>query len=224
MTLEEISKATIGAIEKRRFMTYVPRTLGLVAWVTNAVPWIVEPLFRRLMLARIRSYYASRDRLRLGTRPPEAGHGGAHWSDCILCGWRAGGGTSRNRLITGSASCGLLYQHPLPDADVMREFAEAEYSDGVYRDYVAARELKCGTFRERLALIHGACGDDCSSRGPRVRVSVDVALQAGYDATGVEFSGQAIALASREARPRLGPGERRPEVWRARPRAWGSST
>jgi short-subunit dehydrogenase len=73
VTVEEISKATIRAIEKNRFLTYVPRTLGVLAWAMGAVPWIIEPLFQRLMVARIRSYYSSRDRL-LGTRPPEAGH------------------------------------------------------------------------------------------------------------------------------------------------------
>ena len=75
---------------------------------------------------------------------------------CILCGRRGG-----LRYVKEAAHywecqpCQLLYQHPLPDSGVMREFADAEYSGGVYRDYVAARELKCRTFRDRLASIQG---------------------------------------------------------------------
>jgi uncharacterized protein len=74
VTVDEISKATIRAIEKERFLTYVPRTLGVLAWSMSALPWVVEPLFRRLMVARIRSYYSNRDRTRPNTRQPEAGH------------------------------------------------------------------------------------------------------------------------------------------------------
>jgi short-subunit dehydrogenase len=58
VTVEEISQATMNAIRTGRFMTYVPRTLGLLAWSMNALPWITKPLFGRLMVARVRSYYA----------------------------------------------------------------------------------------------------------------------------------------------------------------------
>lgn len=57
VTVEEISRATLDAIRAGRFLTYVPRALGLVAWSVNALPWMTKPFFRRLMLARMRTYY-----------------------------------------------------------------------------------------------------------------------------------------------------------------------
>ena len=121
---------------------------------------------------------------------------------CILCGRRGG-----LRYVKEAAHywecqpCQLLFQHPLPDAGGMREFADAEYSAGVYRDYVAARELKCRTSAigwpdpggwARLLDVGCACG-----------YLIDVALEAGYDAYGVEFSGAAAAQASLPARARI---------------------
>jgi SAM-dependent methyltransferase len=84
----------------------------------------------------------------------------------------------------------------------MREFADAEYSGGVYRDYVAARELKCRTFRDRLASIQGA-GQRLLDVGCACGYLIDVALEEGYDAYGVEFSDAAAAQASLSARARI---------------------
>ena len=55
----DISRATLKAIASGRFMTYVPRALGLVAWTVNALPWLAKPVLGRLMAARVRSYYAA---------------------------------------------------------------------------------------------------------------------------------------------------------------------
>ena len=57
ITLEDISKATLRAITHNHFMTYVPWTLGLVVWLTNTLPFLVKPVFRRLILSRIKSIY-----------------------------------------------------------------------------------------------------------------------------------------------------------------------
>jgi uncharacterized protein len=57
VSVEQISRATLDAIARGRFMTYVPWTLGAMAWAMNAWPWMVRPMFDRLMRARIRSYY-----------------------------------------------------------------------------------------------------------------------------------------------------------------------
>jgi uncharacterized protein len=62
VTVEQISRATLRAIETGRFMTYVPWTLGVVAWSVNALPWLTRPLLGRLMVARVRSYYGDRRR------------------------------------------------------------------------------------------------------------------------------------------------------------------
>ncbi len=124
-------------------------------------------------------------------------------ASCILCG-RPGG----LRYIKEPARywecpvCQLLYQHPLPDAAAMREFADAEYSGGVYREYVAAQELKRRTFRDRLASIQ-ADGPRLLDVGCACGYLIDVALETGYDAYGVEFSAAAAAQASSHARPRI---------------------
>jgi short-subunit dehydrogenase len=59
VTVEQISRATLRAIRSGRFMTYVPRSLGLLTWSLHTLPWITHPLFGRLMHARVRSYYAA---------------------------------------------------------------------------------------------------------------------------------------------------------------------
>jgi len=100
----------------------------------------------------------------------------------------------------------------------MQGFAEAEYSGGVYQEYVRARELKYATFRTRVALIrHHALSGRLLDVGCACGYFIDVALQAGYDAYGIEFSAEAISQASSEARRRIfqgnvdqlqaGPGE-----------------
>jgi short-subunit dehydrogenase len=62
--VETVSAAIIDAIETRRFMTYVPRSLGVMSWAFHAAPWVVKPLYHRLMRRRIRSLYASAPQLR----------------------------------------------------------------------------------------------------------------------------------------------------------------
>ena len=57
ITLEDISRATRRAIANNQFMTYVPRTLGFLVWLTNAVPFLVKPIYGRLIRARIKSIY-----------------------------------------------------------------------------------------------------------------------------------------------------------------------
>ncbi len=102
------------------------------------------------------------------------------------------------------SGCGLLYQNPLPAAGKMRAFADAEYSSGVYQEYVRARELKYATFRDRVALIKQyASGGRLLDVGCACGYFIDVALEAGYDAYGVEFSTAAISQASPEARRRI---------------------
>jgi short-subunit dehydrogenase len=57
ITVGDVSQATFQAIAHKHFLTYVPWTLGLVVWLTNAFPFLVKPIYRRLMLSRIESLY-----------------------------------------------------------------------------------------------------------------------------------------------------------------------
>jgi hypothetical protein len=58
--IEKVSKETIRAIEKDRFVTYVPSTLGLLIWLTNAFPFIAKPIVGKILISRIQTLYASK--------------------------------------------------------------------------------------------------------------------------------------------------------------------
>jgi SAM-dependent methyltransferase len=130
---------------------------------------------------------------------------GVNGPACIVCGSATRpayekGGSEYHRCD----GCGLLFLHPLPDPGEMQGFAEAEYSGGAYEEYARARDLKMATFRDRCAVI-----ERYVPRGRLLDVGaacgfmIDVALESGYDAYGVEFSAAAIAQASDEAQPRI---------------------
>jgi len=96
----------------------------------------------------------------------------------------------------------------MPATEDMAGYANREYSDGVYREYVEARELKYLTFHRR------AKGIETQTEGRRLvdigcscGYFIDVALEHGFDAAGVEFSSVAIAAASGQARPRIIHGD-----------------
>ena len=55
ITVEDVSRATRRAISRNRFITYMPRVLGLLVWLTNALPFVVKPLYGMLLTSRIRS-------------------------------------------------------------------------------------------------------------------------------------------------------------------------
>jgi len=65
--IEKVSRATIAAITRNRFMTYVPRSFGLLVWCLHVLPGLSAPVLRRLMRARVEAIYEQkqlRDRQR----------------------------------------------------------------------------------------------------------------------------------------------------------------
>jgi short-subunit dehydrogenase len=58
--VEIVSRATIAAIQKNRFMTYVPSSYGLLVWLANSFPFPVRMLLDRLMEERARSLFPVR--------------------------------------------------------------------------------------------------------------------------------------------------------------------
>jgi 2-polyprenyl-3-methyl-5-hydroxy-6-metoxy-1,4-benzoquinol methylase len=101
--------------------------------------------------------------------------------------------------------CDTVFQYPLPSAEEMIRYADTQYREGVYRDYVRAREMKHQHFRARL-------GEFTTRFPPPGRLLdlgcscgyfLDVALERGYDAYGVEFSEEAIAAAQPATRQRI---------------------
>ena len=90
----------------------------------------------------------------------------------------------------------------------MREYAERHYRAGVYTEYAKARSLKIETFRRRLALIRKHQGSGkLLDLGCACGFMIEAALEAGYDARGVEFSEEAIRLAGPEVRHRISVGD-----------------
>ena len=60
IAVETVSRATIAAIEKNRFMTYVPKSYGLLVWLAHSFPFPVRIVLDRLMEARVRSLRPAR--------------------------------------------------------------------------------------------------------------------------------------------------------------------
>src|SRR6185436_4583769 len=58
--IERVSQAIIDAIERDRPITFIPKSIGVLTWGWNAVPFLAEPVFRRLNVARVRSYYETK--------------------------------------------------------------------------------------------------------------------------------------------------------------------
>jgi len=59
-TVQAVSRATIAAIEKNRFMTYVPRSYRPLVWLANAFPLPLQLLLDHLMKTRARSLRPAR--------------------------------------------------------------------------------------------------------------------------------------------------------------------
>jgi NAD(P)-dependent dehydrogenase (short-subunit alcohol dehydrogenase family) len=57
--IEHVSLAVQDAIDRDRFMTYVPRGYGPLVWLADAMPLLSKPLLRRLLRARVESVYAT---------------------------------------------------------------------------------------------------------------------------------------------------------------------
>ena len=90
----------------------------------------------------------------------------------------------------------------------MAGYADQEYSHGVYREYIEARDLKYLTFHRRASRIESeTAGRRLVDIGCSCGYFIDVALEHGFDAIGIEFSSVAIAAASSQARPRIIQGD-----------------
>lgn len=110
-----------------------------------------------------------------------------------------------------SPKCGLIFQSPLPTTHDMITYAQEEYTSGVYKEYVQARDLKYATFRYRLPkiqalLLNNGKNGKLLDVGCSCGYFIDVALEAGFDAYGIEFSSEAISAASPTAKVRITQG------------------
>lgn len=101
-------------------------------------------------------------------------------------------------------ACGTIFQNSLPTIEEMERYADQEYAEGLYKSYVQARSIKHLTFRKRLEKIaQRAKGNRVLDVGCSCGYFLDIALELGYDAYGVEFSAVAISAATTETRARI---------------------
>jgi SAM-dependent methyltransferase len=104
--------------------------------------------------------------------------------------------------------CESIFQAPMPTIADMLRYADTEYADGKYTRYMKAEDIKRRTFRERVAgITRRTSGRRLLDVGCSCGFMLDEALDAGFDAWGVEFSRVAIAAASPQSRPRIIEGD-----------------
>ena len=102
----------------------------------------------------------------------------------------------------------LIFQKEVPSVAQMAAYAEEQYAAGAYKDYAAAAPLKIATFHRRLQLLQnlGAKGR-LLDVGCSVGFLIEAALERGFDARGIEFSREAVALAKPEIQKRITIGD-----------------
>jgi uncharacterized protein len=58
--IETVSKKIMEAIEKRRFLTYIPSYYVFVVWLLNTIPFLTKPIYGRLLSSRIDTLYRTK--------------------------------------------------------------------------------------------------------------------------------------------------------------------
>jgi 2-polyprenyl-3-methyl-5-hydroxy-6-metoxy-1,4-benzoquinol methylase len=104
---------------------------------------------------------------------------------------------------------GLIFVKDLPDVNEMVAYADNEYSNGLYKDYAQAAELKYATFERRIRLIEnlGIRRGRLLDVGCACGFFLEAALTHGFDAWGIEFSREAVALSRRDIQSRITLGD-----------------
>lgn len=55
--IEEVSRKAISAIEKKKFLTFIPSYYGLIIWLVNTFSYFSKPIYGRLLSSRIEDMY-----------------------------------------------------------------------------------------------------------------------------------------------------------------------
>jgi 2-polyprenyl-3-methyl-5-hydroxy-6-metoxy-1,4-benzoquinol methylase len=103
---------------------------------------------------------------------------------------------------------GLIYQKDPPTVEQMSAYAEEQYAAGVYKSYASAADLKIKTFERRIKLLK-----QLGARGRILDVGcacgffIEAALKHDFDAYGIEFSKEAVAMAREDIRSRITIGD-----------------
>lgn len=103
---------------------------------------------------------------------------------------------------------GLIYQKEVPTVAQMAAYADTQYAAGAYKDYAAAAPLKIDTFRRRIRLLKElGAGGRLLDVGSACGFFIEAALENDFDAYGIEFSKEAVALAKPEIQKRITIGD-----------------
>ena len=103
---------------------------------------------------------------------------------------------------------GTIFQAEMPSVGAMNQYADSEYSSGVYREYAKSRDLKVATARPRLAAIKRLTdGRRLLDVGCATGFFMEAAADEGFDVRGLEFSTVAIGLARPDIRGRIVCGD-----------------
>lgn len=103
---------------------------------------------------------------------------------------------------------GTIFQVRTPSVAAMNQYADDEYSSGVYSEYAKARALKVATALPRLAAIkQRAKGKRLLDVGCATGFFMEAAADEGYDVHGVEFSKVAISFARSDIKSRIVHGD-----------------
>jgi len=104
----------------------------------------------------------------------------------------------------------------MPSLEEMIQYANSQYSDGAYKDYLLADDLKNATFSYRLNKVLEIYAKLNSATSEKVRIFdvgcsngrfIQTALDHGFEAWGLEFSENAIAAAPASIRSRIYKGD-----------------
>ena len=103
---------------------------------------------------------------------------------------------------------GTIFQAQMPSVGEMIQYADTEYSSGVYSEYAKSRDLKVATARPRLAAIkQRTSGKRLLDVGCATGFFMEAAADDGFEVRGVEFSSIAISLARPDIRERIVRGD-----------------
>lgn len=109
------------------------------------------------------------------------------------------------------SNCKTLFLSPMPTVSEMMEYADDHYSQGVYLEYVKARDLKIRTFEDRIAQVKKYLKPNKVIRhldiGCAAGFMIEVGLLNGFDSYGVEFSAEAISYAKDPIKNRITQGD-----------------
>ena len=107
--------------------------------------------------------------------------------------------------------CKCIFLGNLPKADEIMNYVNNEYEIGSYKQYVEAKDMKYDQFNFRIkkinSLITPCKNEKLLDIGCSCGYFIDVALENGYDAYGIEFSETAISYAKPLTQKRIIRGD-----------------